>query len=110
MKVPMIHIHLAVCIGEGSYEAHEVWGMLKAWVIRRVGPWFGVVVHEGWLTVDMDDDGIHIVPLGDGLDHVLVKDECVCGPHQESVASDSDKPDSWLYVHASLDGRELTGH
>lgn len=53
-----------------------------------------------WLAQEVVD-GAHVVPLNDLVGHELTGD-CVCGPVVEHVGH------GWLYVHASLDGRELT--
>lgn len=48
---------------------------------------------------------IHVVPLNDLVEHDT-QSECVCGPRVE-VAKRDDGSVGWLYVHHSLDGREL---
>jgi hypothetical protein len=56
-----------------------------------------------WLTVlDAYNRGrIHVVPLNDVILHRTVRDQCVCGPRREG---DNRHP---IYVHHSLDGREV---
>lgn len=49
---------------------------------------------------------VHVKPLGDLIEHVSAED-CACGPAAEPVKRD-DGSVGWLYVHHSLDGRELT--
>lgn len=48
------------------------------------------------------DDVWHIVPLGDLRDHEAHKD-CWCRP----TLLDDDESDGDVYIHHSLDGREL---
>lgn len=48
---------------------------------------------------------VHIVPDGDLIEHTLCS-ACVCGPRAEPVKQDDGSID-WVYVHHSLDGREL---
>lgn len=48
---------------------------------------------------------LHVVPVGDLVDHVLTGD-CPCGPSDKPVERD-DGSVGWLAVHHSLDGREL---
>jgi hypothetical protein len=49
---------------------------------------------------------VHVVPLGDLIDHNSDSADCVCGPRVEPVECD-DGSIGWLVVHHSLDGREL---
>ena len=49
---------------------------------------------------------VHVVPVGDLIEHPL-SDDCLCGPRVEPVPRE-DGSTGWLYVHHSLDGRELT--
>jgi hypothetical protein len=51
-------------------------------------------------------DALHVVPVGDLIEHELT-DPCPCGPQDQSVIRD-DGSMGWVTVHASLDGRELT--
>jgi hypothetical protein len=48
---------------------------------------------------------LHVVPVGDLIEHVLSGD-CPCGPADKPVERD-DGSTGWLAVHHSLDGREL---
>lgn len=47
----------------------------------------------------------HVVPDDDLIDHSTAEDSCVCGPKVEIVPTP--KGDTHIYIHASLDGREL---
>lgn len=62
-----------------------------------------------WQVIEGLTAGTSIVhPLNDLIVHdVDGEDACVCGPRVEPV----ERPDGsfgWMYVHHSLDGRELT--
>lgn len=48
---------------------------------------------------------IHVLPIGDLIDHDSKGDECVCGPTSQPVKRD-DGSVGWLVVHHSLDRRE----
>lgn len=48
---------------------------------------------------------MHVMPIGDLIEHVANED-CTCGPRTEPVERDDGSID-WIYVHHSLDGREL---
>lgn len=49
----------------------------------------------------------HVTPSNDLIEHVIDWDgECVCGPECIPVPRE-DGSNGWLYVHHSLDGREL---
>lgn len=48
---------------------------------------------------------VHVIPLGDSIEHDTSSDECACGPSAEAVFRD-DGSNDWLVVHHSLDGRE----
>ena len=50
---------------------------------------------------------VHVLPVGDLIEHEDVGDECPCGPTIEPVPRD-DGSIGWLTVHHSLDGREAT--
>lgn len=52
----------------------------------------------------MEDDW-HVMPNSDLIEHVYV--DCPCGPETDLVKRD-DGSIGWVYVHHSLDGRELT--
>lgn len=54
----------------------------------------------------MSDGEQHVVPVGDLIEHPLT-DDCLCGPRVEAVQRE-DGSTGWMYVHHSLDGRELT--
>lgn len=48
---------------------------------------------------------LHVLPLGDLIEHEDVGEDCPCGPRVEPVP----RPDGsfgWMVVHHSLDGRE----
>lgn len=65
----------------------------------------GVIVS--WLTAPSNaSENLHVLPIDDSIGHEPTDDSCVCVPRVEPV----ERPDGsfgWLYVHASLDGREL---
>lgn len=46
---------------------------------------------------------VHVVPQGDLITHETV--DCPCGPLVE--LRQTDDGDRWMYVHHSLDGREI---
>lgn len=48
----------------------------------------------------------HLRPLADLVEHTVDVD-CVCGLRAEPVPSDDMGGLGWVYVHASLDGREF---
>jgi hypothetical protein len=48
---------------------------------------------------------VHVVPVGDLVDHEHLGDDCVCGPAVEPVPR-QDGSFGWLVTHHSLDGRE----
>jgi len=48
----------------------------------------------------------HVFPVGDYIDHDAGGEDCVCGPSVEVLVDGG--PMDWLYLHHSLDGRELT--
>lgn len=52
-----------------------------------------------WVTVGCQEQ-MHLTPEADLIEHDL-DETCVCGPYVEHLG-DLD----WLYMHASLDGRE----
>lgn len=56
-----------------------------------------------WITLTLDEDEVHVVPLDDDVDHS--PDDCVCGPTVEVVFRE-DGSNGWLVSHVSLDGRE----
>lgn len=45
---------------------------------------------------------LHVTPSKDLIEHEP-SDQCPCGPHVQVV----DRCGGWLYVHHSLDGREM---
>ena len=49
---------------------------------------------------------VHVVPVGDLIEHDSDGGDCLCGPTTEPVFDD-DGSNGWLIVHHSLDGREL---
>jgi hypothetical protein len=51
-------------------------------------------------------DTLHVVPVGDLVEHDTDGDECVCGATVEPVERD-DGSVGWVVRHHSLDGREL---
>lgn len=52
-----------------------------------------------------DDDNWHTIPINDWIEHETTED-CPCGPQVEIITHD-DAPDSHMYYHAALDGREI---
>lgn len=58
-----------------------------------------------WWGIDIGDGEFHVVPQGDAVEHECF-DGCVCGPTVEPIER-GDGSMGWLYVHHSLDGREL---
>lgn len=58
-----------------------------------------------WLTDRLPDGEVHVVPVGDLIEHEAA--DCICGPLTEAVFRD-DGSNGWLTVHHSLDGREAT--
>jgi hypothetical protein len=59
----------------------------------------------GWLVDRIAGGHVHVVPVGDLVYHE--SEDCWCGPHVEGVFRD-DGSNGWLYVHHSIDGRELS--
>ncbi len=52
--------------------------------------------------------GRHVFPINDLIVHDTDHgDDCVCGPTVEPIEN-AHGTISWLYIHHSLDGRELT--
>jgi hypothetical protein len=50
---------------------------------------------------------LHVVPVGDLIEHDTEHQEgCVCGPDVE--LNETRAGDGWIYVHHSLDQRELS--
>lgn len=60
----------------------------------------------GWQCVPGADGAVNVIPDGDLLPHQF-SDDCVCGPRTEAVFRD-DGSNGWMFVHSSLDGRELS--
>lgn len=54
-----------------------------------------------WLVISVGDGEAHIVPHNDLIEHTEDED-CVCGPKITELDDGSR-----LYMHASLDGREV---
>lgn len=53
---------------------------------------------------------VHVVPQHDDIEHIILGDDCICGPTPEFVPRENDdQEDGWMYTHHSLDGREY-GH
>lgn len=50
-------------------------------------------------------DNVYVWPNNDLIEHEGMSDECVCGPNVEPFYRE-DGSNAWMYVHASLDGRE----
>lgn len=48
---------------------------------------------------------VHVIPIGDLIEHEDTEDTCPCGPAVELVRNEGG-PDGWVIVHHSLDGRE----
>ncbi|MBP2341109.1 hypothetical protein JOF41_007363 [Saccharothrix coeruleofusca] len=57
-----------------------------------------------WLAQDTDHD-TQVLPLHDAIQHSM-DDDCLCGPHSETVPRADGKGTNWLVIHHSLDGRE----
>lgn len=55
----------------------------------------------------MSGSGQHVVPVGDLIVHPLVEGLCVW-PARRAGAARDDGSVGWVYIHHSLDGRELT--
>lgn len=60
------------------------------------------LVSSGWLVVEQAE-GVHVLPLGDGIDHP--DEDCICGPAVEPVKQEHGGI-GWIITHHSLDGRE----
>lgn len=56
-----------------------------------------------WLSVE-DGFDFHVLPINDAVYHET--SNCVCLPEVEFFPHE-DAPDSYLFIHSSLDGREL---
>lgn len=56
--------------------------------------------------LDMLVGDFHVVPVNDLIEHITIDTDCPCGPTTQPVFRD-DGSTRWLYVHHSLDGREL---
>lgn len=54
----------------------------------------------------LDNNSWHVYPVDDIVDHDTVGDKCVCGPTLRCEFNE-DMSVAWIYVHHSLDGREL---
>lgn len=50
---------------------------------------------------------VHVVPVGDLIEHDADGGDCLCGPATEPVMRD-DGSSGWLITHHSLDGREAS--
>lgn len=48
---------------------------------------------------------VHVLPIGDLIEHQDTGQDCPCGPTVEAVFAD-DGSNGWLIMHHSLDGRE----
>lgn len=53
-------------------------------------------------------DTLHVLPIGDLIDHDTSTPEpdCVCGPRTELVKHSNGTDAGWILVHNALDGRE----
>lgn len=61
-------------------------------------------MNARWETItNRTRDTQHVVPINDFIAHTL--NDCVCGPREE-LHPQPGRRDQYLYVHASLDGRE----
>lgn len=69
-------------------------------VLGARSTWF-----EGGKDDMSGDDDWHVIPNNDGVQHDCAE-TCVCGPTCEPVPR-ADDSIGWLYIHHSLDGREL---
>jgi hypothetical protein len=61
----------------------------------------------GWPLAARSD--FHVHPVGDLVEHELVADRCLCGPRPVPAVTCTGEQ-VVIYVHASLDGRELAEH
>lgn len=52
---------------------------------------------------------VHVVPVGDLVEHDTDGGECICGPSAEAVFREEGSA-GWLMTHHSLDGREAREH
>lgn len=50
----------------------------------------------------------HVTPNSDLIDHVEHGEDCICGPDIELWPSVVDKTVHVIFIHHSLDGREMT--
>lgn len=50
---------------------------------------------------------VHVLPVGDLIEHEEVGDDCPCGPTIEAVFRE-DGSNGWLITHHALDRREQT--
>lgn len=57
-------------------------------------------------TVTVNSDNVHVLPVGDLIEHEDTGEDCLCGPTVEPVERE-DGSYGWLIIHHSLDGREL---
>lgn len=100
--VPSFHIHIAICVGDD--EDIDVKAKFRGWrgrILRRLG----FTIENRWVLIHRPGE-LHIVPIGDGMDHDTHAGGCVCGPF--AICEHHDwEDDSWLYTHASLDSREV---
>jgi hypothetical protein len=53
----------------------------------------------------VDPNRVHVLPIGDLIEHEGVGEGCPCGPDVEAVFR-PDGSNGWLISHHSLDGRE----
>ena len=58
---------------------------------------------RGWRVGRVEDDSVHVEPVGDLIDHEV--EDCACMPRVEPVSRD-DGSIGWMVVHHSLDNRE----
>lgn len=57
--------------------------------------------ERGWMCTEVDDQLVHIHPIGDLIEHTLDED-CVCGPTLEIQVVEG-QPDGHMYTHWPLD-------
>lgn len=57
-----------------------------------------------WSVDEPEPGTVHVTPVGDLIAHDLTPD-CLCNPTPDLVVN-TGRPDGWVQIHHSLDGRE----